>query len=196
VCVSIHWGHEYFQYPSPAQIETAHTLADAGATFIISHHPHVIQGIEKYKNAIIMYSLGNFFFSSFRSMTGRLQYQKPLTREFMIVCSDFSESETIGYDLLGGTVNEDYCLIPFVGDDQQRFIQKESSLSHPIIEPNYDKFWESYKSRREQELLRENFIEAFRKLSRMSLRDFLTTIGPNDIIRIIGRFFKILFKAA
>lgn len=193
ICVSLHWGHEFFQYPSSSQIIIAHSLADAGADYIIGHHPHVIQGIENYNNSLIMYSLGNFFFSPFRSTMGRLQYQKLLTKEFMIVCSAFSESETIGYDLLGGTFNKDYCLAPFVGADLQRFIQKVSSLSHPITGPDYDKFWESYKSRRQQELLKESFFEAFRKLSQMSLRNFLTNIGPHDIKRNISRLFKILF---
>ncbi len=195
VCVSLHWGHEYYQYPSPSQIIIAHSLADAGADYVIGHHPHVIQGIENYNNSLIMYSLGNFFFSPFRSTSGRLQYQKPLTKEFMIVCSDYSESETIGYDLFGGTVNEDYCLVPFDGDDQQRFIQKESSLSRPITDPAYSKFWEEYRVMREHELLSDNLIEAFRKLFRMSLKDIASTVGPGDIKRNIRRFYEILFKS-
>lgn len=193
ICVSLHWGHEYYQYPSHSQVTIAHALVDAGADYVIGHHPHVIQGIENYNNSLIMYSLGNFFFSPFKSTRGRLQYQRPLTKDFMIVRSDFSESATIAYDLLGGVVNKDYCLVPFVGDDRKQFIQKVSSLSHPITGPDYDKFWESYKSRRQQELLKESFFEAFRKLSQMSLRNFLTNIGPHDIKRNISRLFKILF---
>lgn len=194
VCVSLHWGNEYFQYPSPAQIETAHILADAGATFVIGHHPHVIQGIEKYKNSLIMYSLGNFFFPPFRSTTGRRQYQKPLTRDFIIVRSAFNESETIGYDLCGGAVNKDYCLVPFVGNYLKQFTQKVSSLSTPVNLPGYDKFWESYKVRRQQELLNENLFEAFKKLFRMSLKDIASTIGPKDIKRNIIRLYKIIFR--
>lgn len=196
ICVSLHWGHEYYRYPSTAQVNIAHSLADVGADYIIGHHPHVIQGIENYNNSLIMYSLGNFFFSPFKSTRGRLQYQKPLTKEFMIVRSTFNESETIGYDLLGGTVNKDYFLVPFAGTDKNKFLQKVSVLSRPIGKTDYDKFWEQYSVRRKKELLNENLIEAFRKLSRMSLRDFLTTIGPSDITRNIGRFFKIMFKAS
>lgn len=195
ICVSLHWGHEYYQYPSTAQVTIAHTLADAGANYIIGHHPHVIQGIESYNNSLIIYSLGNFFFSPFRSPKGRLKYQKPLTKEFMITCSTFNESNNIEYDLYGGTVNKDYCLIPFSGSDLQRFTQKLSSLSRPISNNDYDIFWDRYQVTRKKELLNEDLIEAFRKLSGMSLRDFLVTIGPSDIKRNIERFFRILFKS-
>jgi poly-gamma-glutamate synthesis protein (capsule biosynthesis protein) len=40
----------------------AHAAIDAGATAIIGHHPHQLQGIELYKGGIIFYSLGNFSF--------------------------------------------------------------------------------------------------------------------------------------
>jgi len=62
ICIMLHWGYEYEKYPLPAHRKLAHKLIDAGATIIIGHHPHRIQGIEYYKNKMIAYSLGNFFF--------------------------------------------------------------------------------------------------------------------------------------
>lgn len=35
---------------------------DNGADLVVGHHPHVLQGIEKYKGKYIAYSLGNFCF--------------------------------------------------------------------------------------------------------------------------------------
>ncbi|MDH7554914.1 MAG: CapA family protein [Spirochaetota bacterium] len=64
VIINIHWGNEYFYYPSSKQIDIAHALIDAGADAVIGHHPHVYQGIEIYKNKPIVYSLGNFLFGS------------------------------------------------------------------------------------------------------------------------------------
>ena len=61
ICVFCHWGYEYEKFPLPAHRRLAHMLIDAGATVIIGHHPHVIQGIEYYKGKMIAYSLGNFF---------------------------------------------------------------------------------------------------------------------------------------
>jgi poly-gamma-glutamate synthesis protein (capsule biosynthesis protein) len=60
VVVSLHWGDEYLHVPSKKQILLAHAMVDAGAGLIIGHHPHVLQGIERYKNGYIAYSLGNF----------------------------------------------------------------------------------------------------------------------------------------
>lgn len=65
VCICIHWGDEYMDYPSLEQISIAETLTRAGAKMIIGHHPHVIQGIEMRSGALIAYSLGNFIFDSF-----------------------------------------------------------------------------------------------------------------------------------
>lgn len=86
VIVSLHWGEEYAKSPSLWQKNLAHALIDSGADLIIGHHPHVVQGTEKYtsstntaslvplseaagdesdkqgKTGWIAYSLGNFVF--------------------------------------------------------------------------------------------------------------------------------------
>lgn len=58
--VSVHWGEEFIQQPSPEEIRLARRLVDAGADIIIGHHPHVLRGIEQYGRGHIVYSLGNF----------------------------------------------------------------------------------------------------------------------------------------
>ncbi|MGH4139538.1 CapA family protein [Clostridium sp.] len=62
VIINFHWGNENQHYPIDAQKQVAHFAIDNGADIILGHHPHVIQGIEQYKNRIIAYSLGNFCF--------------------------------------------------------------------------------------------------------------------------------------
>ena len=62
VIINFHWGNEKQYYPIDAQKKLAHFAIDNGADIILGHHPHVIQGIEQYKNRIIAYSLGNFCF--------------------------------------------------------------------------------------------------------------------------------------
>ncbi len=61
VIVNLHWGTEWSHIETQNQQELARNLIDAGATAIIGHHPHVIQGIEEYNNGLIAYSLGNFY---------------------------------------------------------------------------------------------------------------------------------------
>ena len=48
--VSFHWGTESTSIPKPYQVTAAHRAIDAGADVVIGHHPHVLQGIERYKN--------------------------------------------------------------------------------------------------------------------------------------------------
>lgn len=63
VIVSFHWGKELEASPSVWQKKLAHLAIDSGASLVVGHHPHVVQGIELYKEGVIAYSLGNFVFS-------------------------------------------------------------------------------------------------------------------------------------
>jgi len=65
--ISLHWGKEYQLNHSLAQQKLAHQIIESGADLIIGHHPHVVQNIEKYKEKIIFYSLGNFIFDQYFS---------------------------------------------------------------------------------------------------------------------------------
>ena len=67
VIVNIHWGEEYQHQFNKKQQDLAYVMIDAGADIIIGHHPHVVQGVEIYKNKPIFYSLGNFIFDQYFS---------------------------------------------------------------------------------------------------------------------------------
>jgi poly-gamma-glutamate synthesis protein (capsule biosynthesis protein) len=58
--VSIHWGPNKTERPSPDFVEFAHKIIDCGADVIHGHSAHVFQGIEIYKGKVIMYSTGDF----------------------------------------------------------------------------------------------------------------------------------------
>lgn len=38
----------------------SHTVIDAGASLVLGHGPHVLRGMEMYKDRLIVYSMGNF----------------------------------------------------------------------------------------------------------------------------------------
>lgn len=63
VFVVVHWGKERVTELEDHQSTLAHEYIDAGADMVIGGHPHVMQGIEKYKDKWIVYSAGNFIFS-------------------------------------------------------------------------------------------------------------------------------------
>lgn len=61
--VNMHWGEEHVHEQNARQVDYGHAIIDAGADLVIGTHPHVYQGIEKYKGKYIVYSLGNFCFA-------------------------------------------------------------------------------------------------------------------------------------
>jgi poly-gamma-glutamate synthesis protein (capsule biosynthesis protein) len=64
IIVFVHWGEEYADAPGRHQQNQARALLDRGAHLVVGHHPHVLQGIEKYGEGAIAYSLGNFLFEN------------------------------------------------------------------------------------------------------------------------------------
>jgi poly-gamma-glutamate capsule biosynthesis protein CapA/YwtB (metallophosphatase superfamily) len=64
IVVSFHWGVERMKELRPYQPLLAHAAIDAGADLVIGHHPHILQGVEHYRDGLILYSLGNFTFGS------------------------------------------------------------------------------------------------------------------------------------
>jgi poly-gamma-glutamate synthesis protein (capsule biosynthesis protein) len=90
VIVMPHWGVEYQHNANQTQKYFAHQFIDAGADIVVGSHPHVVEGIEMYKNKPIFYSLGNLVFD---------QYFSTDTQEGMMLRLNFSgDKETI--DLL------------------------------------------------------------------------------------------------
>lgn len=62
IIVSIHWGRENINFPSLQQRLLAQKLIANGVNIILGHHPHEAQGVEKFSNGLVFYSLGNCVF--------------------------------------------------------------------------------------------------------------------------------------
>ena len=71
VIVQLHAGTEYATSPSPDQVRFARAAIDAGADLVVGHHPHVTQTVERYRNGLIVYSLGDALFDIPRQATMR-----------------------------------------------------------------------------------------------------------------------------
>lgn len=65
VLVSFHWGQEGKTSLREYQTRLGRLAIDAGAVAVLGHHPHILQGVERYKDGVILYSLGNFTFGSY-----------------------------------------------------------------------------------------------------------------------------------
>lgn len=64
VVMVAHAGVEDIEIPIKEWRDRYKRLCTVGVDVIIGHHPHVPQGYEKYKNSLIFYSLGNFYFDT------------------------------------------------------------------------------------------------------------------------------------
>ena len=62
IIACMHWGVEHTYEQTLAQVTMAHYLIDNGVDLVLGSHPHVLQGIEKYKGKYILYSMANFCF--------------------------------------------------------------------------------------------------------------------------------------
>lgn len=62
--ISIHGDIEFQPAPSIPRRNLCRQIAEAGADLILCHHPHVPQGVEKWGDCLIHYSLGNFLFDT------------------------------------------------------------------------------------------------------------------------------------
>ncbi len=51
---------EYYGEPRGDIVWFARGVVDAGADLVVGHGPHVVRGMERYKDRLIAYSLGNF----------------------------------------------------------------------------------------------------------------------------------------
>jgi len=100
VVVSVHWGVEYCDLPSPDQIRTARSLVDSGASLVLGHHAHVIQGVEEYGEGLIVYGLGNATTTDLR-IDGRLAIrQGKRTRSSFLLRASLSKVGLEGYETI------------------------------------------------------------------------------------------------
>jgi poly-gamma-glutamate synthesis protein (capsule biosynthesis protein) len=98
VIVSAHWGDELIDRPSIWQKQAAQQFINAGASLVIGHHPHVVQGIDCSDNFLIAYSLGNFIFNS--------QYEN--TNWSIILIITISEKNVIKWEAIPIISDKDY----------------------------------------------------------------------------------------
>ena len=130
VIVSFHWGMEKENYPNDNQKSLAHSAIDNGADLVLGHHPHVLQGIEKYKGKNIVYSLGNFCFGG---------NSNPSDKDTMIFQQTFTiENGQLGEDDVTNIIPcsvssvsgyNNYQPTPLEGSEKDRVMQKIEEFS-------------------------------------------------------------------
>lgn len=70
IIASVHDGDEYGFKTNEAQKDFAEKLIDSGVSLVLESHAHVLQPIQRYKDGIIAYGLGNFVFPGMEEIPG------------------------------------------------------------------------------------------------------------------------------
>ena len=79
VIASFHWGSEYRDDFTAEQRSIGRAAIKAGADIVVGHHPHIVQGIERYDDSYILYSVGNLVFGGNVDPDDRDAYAARLT---------------------------------------------------------------------------------------------------------------------
>lgn len=79
VLLIVHGGLEGIHFPSPESVRVLRFLAEEGASAIVRHHSHYVQGHEIWKGVPILYGLGNLLFDWFSPVEDEGWYQGILT---------------------------------------------------------------------------------------------------------------------
>jgi poly-gamma-glutamate synthesis protein (capsule biosynthesis protein) len=119
--LSIHAGKEHINYPNYDHIYFARKLSEIMPYVYYGHHPHVLQGIEKYNNSLFAYSLGNFCFDDVYKKKGD---NKPIVKQ-----TDSNKSSVIVELEYQNNSLEAYKLIPIYAGDKRMIIGRKDIIN-------------------------------------------------------------------
>jgi poly-gamma-glutamate capsule biosynthesis protein CapA/YwtB (metallophosphatase superfamily) len=137
--VSLHSGLMFTEVPSPFQVRASRMMVDHGADLVLGHHPHVIQGIEKYKNGLIAYSLGEFVADQEGGKAAHYRHDmKDRRRDTMILSVSFHRGDRCSYDVIPCRI-EEFRPRVLLGEDSERLANTVAQLSALLIEEK--DFW-------------------------------------------------------
>ncbi len=137
IVYTCHFGEEY-QPVNGLQQEMARAVIDAGADIVAGAHSHTVQGIERYKQGLIIYSLGNFVFGGNLELTAFDGLMAGLTL-------DFKHQQLIGAKLTlipvltsGIQPANDFRPVIARGEDKERILaaireQSEMAIGEEIL---------------------------------------------------------------
>jgi len=151
--VSLHWGMEFIEHPSREQQSLARNVVSEGADLILGHHPHVVQGVERYKHGLIAYSLGNFVFDFVDSST----------RDSIVLEIDVARHGMVGYKIIPVKICRDHVPRVTEGAERRRIAGRVQILSDQLTK------WDL----KEEILLSEEAHRAYTRFRHACYRYFL-----------------------
>jgi poly-gamma-glutamate synthesis protein (capsule biosynthesis protein) len=189
VIICVHAGNEMFPLPSPFRKAQYHRLVDYGAHAVIGHHPHVVQGIERYRNSFIFYSLGNFFFP-YRDMNLTQEWYKSYLVELKI-----TRKGVTSYELLPVIQSKNFSGIRVMeGRLRENFTDKISRLSKITMDDGQlGKYWDAYCLRMFKYFVRPLLIGAMKRTNNpRAARLMLYYRQSEDLNELIKNAFQLI----
>ena len=109
--LSIHAGAEHINFPSFDHIKFARKLSGIVPYVYYGHHPHVLQGIEKYNESIIAYSLGNFCFDDIYTEKSKtpLVRQTENNKSSIILELEYQDNKLLRYNSIAIFAGDEKC---------------------------------------------------------------------------------------
>jgi poly-gamma-glutamate synthesis protein (capsule biosynthesis protein) len=134
IFVVIHAGREFLPVPPPYIQSAYRAIADAGASLIVAHHPHVPQGVEIWNGVPIFYSQGNFVLMDEKGGYRNLGY---------LVQAAINKTGIDFIKIIPYRINRTG-LGRLTGEDRRIFLQDLSNVSSFLDPNNLTSIWNAY----------------------------------------------------
>jgi poly-gamma-glutamate synthesis protein (capsule biosynthesis protein) len=172
----LHSGDEFILTPPERTRKIYRLMVKHGADVVVGHHPHVPQGIEKYKGKWIFYSLGNLVFDSDYVST-----YKNTDHGYMVEL-DFGEHSISSIKVIPYYLRKNFIVESVTDDELKWYKSLLTDIGNNIIDEK--------KFRAEHE---KNTQWKFNEFTRKHLSDFqkrFYDINDNNYLRIIHNLFN------
>lgn len=132
--VSMHAGNEHTYTISATQKSIARYAVQKGADLVLGHHPHNLQGIEKYKGVYIVYSLGNFCFGGNTNPSDKdtMIFQQTFVFKNEKLKRKKSKAKIIPCSVSSVSTINNYQPAPAKGTKRTRILKKLDNMCRPM----------------------------------------------------------------
>lgn len=134
IIVSIHAGMEHTSKLTSTQKKLSRYAVRCGADLVLGHHPHDLQGIEKYKGVYIVYSLANFCFGGNTNPDDKdtMIFQQTFVFREKELLKDRSKAKVIPCSVSSTSGINNYQPVVATGKNRQRILRKIDGYSKPL----------------------------------------------------------------
>lgn len=134
---NFHWGIEGNHTPESTQVDLAHAAIDAGCDLVIGGHPHVLQGVERYNDRYILYSMGNFCFGGNANPSDKntMMFQQTFVFENGSLVADgdaLSKAWVVPCSVSSASSRNNYQPTPLAGDEGAAVVEKLNGYSSKL----------------------------------------------------------------